>query len=492
MARLNNSATNRRPATLGNGRRSSDSESSDDGTAGGANGINGASGAGGHLDSTQNMAVDKAGYDVDLGGEQSVEERRRIQRQIRELIKQTTTQQPQFLDAKAEVLHSVLEESESLLREAKQTTEAAVDAALVIRVSELAYKRTAHFLADRSDDTGVNLEDFVSRCQDYMRFGRGIADENSRDLSRAQRRRRRVEAAAHRRGDEEEVGGGSQDDNAAANDDAISDEETGDEDEAAEEAASGGRRRAGRAGGGGGGGEKLDWAHFGQYACLPRIRRPGLARFLPRAGLAADEKTRVQRKRTAALRLNDLQEVRPQVLRPGDLSVSQNSDLTALATDILQQLRRVAEHGQDSVQRAYEELDEVADADGTALLRLMDRYGIRSDGGVDLIRFAVNPHSFAQTVENFFYISFLVRDGRVGLAYDDNGLPSIYPISDEESELAKENNAREEDTRKHQLILSIDMALWRDMIQTFKIKRSMIAHRETAGEAHPGGRAWFS
>ncbi|EFX03057.1 nuclear protein qri2 [Grosmannia clavigera kw1407] len=424
------------------------------------------------MDMTQD-SWDGANTDQMLGVEQSLEDRRRLQQGFRSLIKQTTTDQTRFLDAKAEALHTVLEESDTLLQRTKQTSEAAIDAALVIRISELAYKRTTHFLADRADDSGVNLEDFVSRCKDYMQFGRGIDDEGSPDLSREQRRRRKVEAAAHRQGGREEVHDGNEEDEAQGTDD--DDDEAGTSSSAAK--------------------ADLDWTHFGQYACLPHVRRPGLARFLPRATLAGDEKTRVvMRKRTAALRLNELQEVRPQVLRPGDLNVSQNSDLTALATDILQQLRRAAEHGQAKVQRAYEQAGgDGDDEDDEALLRrLMDRYGIRSDGGVDLIRFAINPRSFAQTVENFFYISFLVRDGRVGLAYDDNGLPSIYPISEEDTETAKDSSGPEEDTRKHQLILSMDMAMWRDVIETFNIKKPMIAHREIAGEKHPNGRAWFT
>lgn len=34
--------------------------------------------------------------------------------------------------------------------------------------------------------------------------------------------------------------------------------------------------------------------------------------------------------------------------------------------------------------------------------------------------------------------------------------------------------------------------MWRDVIETFNIKKPMIAHRETGGEKHPDGRAWFT
>ena len=41
--------------------------------------------------------------------------------------------------------------------------------------------------------------------------------------------------------------------------------------------------------------------------------------------------------------------------------------------------------------------------------------------GVNLFRLFINPDSFAQSVENLFYTSFLVKEGRVSLDVKDDG-----------------------------------------------------------------------
>jgi non-structural maintenance of chromosomes element 4 len=52
-------------------------------------------------------------------------------------------------------------------------------------------------------------------------------------------------------------------------------------------------------------------------------------------------------------------------------------------------------------------------------------------GKVNLFKFVVNPNDFAQSVENIFYLSFLIRDAKVAFETED-GEPVIckYPTQE--------------------------------------------------------------
>ena len=49
---------------------------------------------------------------------------------------------------------------------------------------------------------------------------------------------------------------------------------------------------------------------------------------------------------------------------------------------------------------------------------------LEANGAVNLFRFIINPDDFAQSVENLFYLSFLIRDGSCSLEVD-SGEPMI-------------------------------------------------------------------
>jgi hypothetical protein len=50
---------------------------------------------------------------------------------------------------------------------------------------------------------------------------------------------------------------------------------------------------------------------------------------------------------------------------------------------------------------------------------------ITATGGPSLFEYVINPDSFGQTVENLFYVSFLIKEGSIGITADDDGLPTL-------------------------------------------------------------------
>ena len=59
---------------------------------------------------------------------------------------------------------------------------------------------------------------------------------------------------------------------------------------------------------------------------------------------------------------------------------------------------------------------------------MQEKNGILDIGGVSLFHFTVNPKSFGQTVENLFYVPFLMKDGLVGIEFDSDGIPSLRKL----------------------------------------------------------------
>ncbi|KPJ21442.1 Non-structural maintenance of chromosomes element 4-like A [Papilio machaon] len=78
-------------------------------------------------------------------------------------------------------------------------------------------------------------------------------------------------------------------------------------------------------------------------------------------------------------------------------------------------------------------------------------------------RAVLDPHSFARTIENIYYISFLARDGIISI---DIGLPFIKTVSSGDRERGAGS--------ANQFIVSIDMHTWKELVDAFRIERPMM------------------
>ncbi|KAG5991083.1 hypothetical protein E4U43_004097 [Claviceps pusilla] len=414
-------------------------------------------------------------YDPD----QPLEERRILQKDLRSLLKDVNDNSEEYLQRDSRGLHEAILKANELSKKVKQTTEATIDSRLLVSTTDLSYRKALR-LAQGSLSQGLDVDEFVSKAITYMRHGGGIRDDNAPELSSTQRQRRTVtQRRGNRHGDEDE-------------DD---DDDVGDD------------------------GDMMNWPHLGRFACLPYIRRPALPGFLL-GPLSVEKKARKMTKRSAPFRPENLKETRPEVLNVDDMAKKEN-DLTAICTNILQHLHSIQAETQEIVADLID--DDMDDAEKT---RLMHQHGLRSTGGIDLMRFVVNPDSFGQTVENMFYVSFLIRDGRVEIELDEHDLPALGTcaaaaaaaasaalfvslfqyhaweciacsrplllIAPVDREPLEDGTQQRHGASKHQAILSMDEQTWREIIDLFQITNPMIPHRREANRSGPGARGWYN
>lgn len=143
--------------------------------------------------------------------------------------------------------------------------------------------------------------------------------------------------------------------------------------------------------------DAMDWAYLGREAAFKGNKRPATTDFLL-GPLSVTKKVRVFRTRRAGLKRDNANLVRPVEVVQDENSKEQENGATMIAL----------------VKGIYDLLKD--------FFRKNPRY---EKEGVGLFRFVINPHSFGQTVENIFYLSFLVKDGFVAFTENENGLPIL-------------------------------------------------------------------
>lgn len=209
--------------------------------------------------------------------------------------------------------------------------------------------------------TGIDVDDFVGKCINFMR--RAPADSSSRN----------------RRDDSDEEAGEGYDE-----------------------------------------GDAFNWEWLGRQASFPNNVRPPVPGFLL-GPLSVQKKVRKATQRRERLQRRDPNDaVRPEEMKAQDFESSDKSNLTTICGNIRNLLVDTLHKGQ---QRVQDELSE--DASDAEAMALMLKHGPSENYGVHLFPFVVNPKSFGQTVENLFYVSFLIKDGAVKVENDSNMLPTL-------------------------------------------------------------------
>lgn len=104
-----------------------------------------------------------------------------------------------------------------------------------------------------------------------------------------------------------------------------------------------------------------------------------------------------------------------------------------------------------------------------------------NDEPLNLFRFFINPHSFAQSVENLFYTSFLVRDGKLRVDVDKDGIPIVeIPEGDIDTDAP--------DRLSHH-IATFDFQSWKSLVEQYDISELYIPHRAVEEDTWSGDDA---
>lgn len=140
-------------------------------------------------------------------------------------------------------------------------------------------------------------------------------------------------------------------------------------------------------------GDAMDWAFLGRAAAFRSSRRAATSDFLL-GPLSVQRKVRVQKTRRQGLRRSKNEKAaEPTNVRAEDIKTSENNTLVLV--------RKV-----QAILKAYLEDHDLED--------------------LPLMRAVINPHSFSQTVENIFFLSFLAKEGMCSVyEHEETGLPVL-------------------------------------------------------------------
>ncbi|KAL8706171.1 MAG: hypothetical protein Q9201_000749 [Fulgogasparrea decipioides] len=382
--------------------------------------------------------LNKLGHTQYYDPNQSMAERRAVRKGIRDLSKELTESRAEYLNPASDGLVRTLEKANQIFGQVRQTSDATLDSRLLVSTADLSAKRTMQLnLGDNT--TGIDIDDFVGKCITFMRRGPNDASSTrgTQSAFTATQRGRRQQDTDD---DEEGCGGGG----------AHFDE-----------------------------GDEFDWAWLGSRACFPNSVRPPVPSFLL-GPLAVQKKIRKQTQRRERLQKRDPKDaIRPEEIKAKDLEQAENSNLTTLCRNIHKLLMEKTWEGQSALNEVIAR--EAGDEEFRDIAR---RHGLADNGQMGFFPFVINPKSFGQTVENLFYVSFLIRDGDVEVGSSEDSLPTLERRSGHEQQATG--------AQKHQAVFHLDFETWEDLIDAFEIEQSIIPHREEEDQPLVDASGWYT
>ncbi|KAM4591555.1 non-structural maintenance of chromosomes element 4 homolog A [Odontesthes bonariensis] len=128
------------------------------------------------------------------------------------------------------------------------------------------------------------------------------------------------------------------------------------------------------------------------------------------------------------------------------------------------QLKKMEESHQEATEKEVERI-----------LGYLKSYHQDDPSPISYYEFVIDPNSFSRTVENIFHTSFLIRDGLAKMHLDKDKLPCIEPVEEGEVDAAGSSS-------RQQCIISISPKTWRELIDIFEIKHSIIRPPDTQNE----------
>ncbi|KAF2721708.1 Nse4-domain-containing protein [Polychaeton citri CBS 116435] len=377
---------------------------------------------------------------------QDPEWRREVKKQTRLLDRRFHENRDELLRNTGDGLRETINKANEIFREVKQTGDATIDSRLLVNVSDLGFKKSAQLvLGDNS--TGVDVDEFLTKCLTYMDnggpLGRDLQDTSTRSRPSGTQQRRQLT----QRGGDDDSDGAELNDFSEVN---------------------------------------LDWEFLGRNACFPYNARPPVPSFLL-GPLSVEKKVRTQTQRRARQpRDNGGAEARPEDIGREDIQQSNENGLTQTCARIRKHLSRHCMEAEKHLgRRGITSMDELRTDRGKQILK---EAKVTDTGGPSLFEYVVNPHSFGQTVENIFYISFLIKEGAVGITPDSDGLPSLGVTN---TEALEQEGARRHERQKNQAVFALDFELWKQLIKAYDIKEPMIPHRQDEQTSDLGARGWY-